>query len=382
MFHFRASPTILNSKMIALKQKLKAQSSKMYTAFRKIKRLKRKVSSLLDVVRDLKKKELLSPSALDYLQKTFSEIPQALIKRMLGSVGSNTVPRTKYPPELRKFAITLHFFNCKAYDYVRETFNLALPHPSVIRKWCNVVECNPGFSTVCLNALKDRVLDAEKKNQKVICSLMFYEMAIKKQTEFDGVRNWGYVDIGFPVDNYQVEPATEALVLMVVSHYGGWKLPIGYFLIKSLTGSEKANIINEALVRLHDINVEVTSVTCDGPPAHFAMFRALGCDFAPNKMRTHFPHPTDAQIKVFAIFDACHMFKMVRNCFGNLQVLVDSEGGQIKWEYLKKLHSLQSEETLTLANKLGKKHMEWRKHKMRVSLIFINSYLINFNAIF
>lgn len=123
-----------------------------------------------------------------------------------------------------------------------------------------------------------------------------------------------------------VEPAPEALVLMVVSHNSSWKLPVGYFFIKSLTGAEKANIIKEALIRLYEINVEVTSVTCDGPNAHFAMFKQLGCDFTPNKMKTYFLHPSDKDIKIFAVFDACHMLKLMRNCFGDLKVLIDPEG--------------------------------------------------------
>lgn len=39
----------------------------------------------------------------------------------------------QYPPELRSFALTLHFYSLKAYDYVRETFDTCLPHPSTLQ---------------------------------------------------------------------------------------------------------------------------------------------------------------------------------------------------------------------------------------------------------
>ena len=35
----------------------------------------------------------------------------------------------KYPPSLQTFALTLHFYSAKAYDYVRQFFDTCLPHP-------------------------------------------------------------------------------------------------------------------------------------------------------------------------------------------------------------------------------------------------------------
>lgn len=75
-----------------------------------------------------------------------------------------------------------------------------------------------------------------------MCFLLFDEMAIKQQIDFDGEKNWGYIDIGFDSSGFEVEPASEALVLMVVPHNLSWKLPIGYFLIKCLNGVGKASI--------------------------------------------------------------------------------------------------------------------------------------------
>lgn len=271
----------------------------------------------------------MSTSALEHLEQTFGEVPGALLKRMLQS-ESGVLPRTKYPEELKKFAFTLHFYSGKAYDYVRETFHLNLPHPSTIRKWSSTIECEPGFSTTCIEALSIKSKEAKVLGKKVICALMLDEMAIKKQIEFDGSRYWGYVDLGMDLQNSEVHPASEALVVMVVSQNASWKLPIAYFLIKSLTASEKANIVKESLIRLHEIDVEVTSVTCDGPSAHFAMFKELGCDFNVGCMQTSFPHPSDSSLKIYTIFDACHMLKLLRNCFADVKILTTEKGDNIK----------------------------------------------------
>jgi hypothetical protein len=54
--------------------------------------------------------------------------------------------RASYPEELKAFALMLSFYSMKAYNYVRETFQLALPHPSTIRQWYRGVNGRPGFT--------------------------------------------------------------------------------------------------------------------------------------------------------------------------------------------------------------------------------------------
>ncbi|KAK1895681.1 DNA transposase THAP9 [Dissostichus eleginoides] len=111
-------------------------------------------------------------------------------------------------------------------------------------------------------------------------------MYIHKQTEFGGDQIHGYVDIGSgEIENVI---ASQALVLMVVAINESWKIPIAYFLINSMTGTERANLIRESLVRLHAIGVRVISLTCDGPSQNFAMIRELGAKLDIFDMRLFF----------------------------------------------------------------------------------------------
>lgn len=41
----------------------------------------------------------------------------------------------KYSLEVRQFAVSIHFFSCQAYSYVRKQFNTVLPHTRTINKW-------------------------------------------------------------------------------------------------------------------------------------------------------------------------------------------------------------------------------------------------------
>jgi hypothetical protein len=190
-----------------------------------------------------------------------------------------------------------------------------------------------------------------------------------KHIQFNGQKMTGCVDLGTGVEPSENTPAAgEALTFMVVALDASWKLSIGYFLISGLKADDKADILKMALRKLHDIGMKTANVTCDGPATNFSVFKKLGASFDIENLTTTFPHPSDSELKVAVIFDACHMIKLVRNTLSFLKVLVDPEGNQIKWEFITKLHDLQQKEGLRAANKLKQDHISWHKQKMKVNL--------------
>ena len=138
---------------------------------------------------------------------------------------------------------------------------------------------------------------------------------------------------------------------MVVGVNGGFKIPVGYFLINGMSGEERANIIVTCLKKLHDIGVLVVSLTSDGPPCNFTMLKELGACLDvedEEKFITFFFHPLSPDQKIFVMLDICHMIKLIRITLGKGLVLVDGAGGRISWEYIKELEKVQSEEGLRL----------------------------------
>ena len=299
------------------------------------------------------------------LEKSFSGASLDIVKRMLmKKKGKTSCIRKKYSPTLRSFALTLQFYSTKAYNYVRSTFDLALPHPSVIRSWYKGINGNPGFTSESFTALATK-----SKNENVLCSLMIDEMAIKKHVEWDGKQFRGFVDIGTGIEDDSTPVASEALVFMAVGLNKNWKIPLGYFLIVSMTGVERANLVNQCLLKLHDINVHPVSLTCDGPSCHFSMMSELGASIQdPNNMFPYFDHPANPSLKVYVLFDVCHMLKLTRNTLAQLGILRDMHGKAIKWSYIEDLHQLQQSEGLRLGNKLKSAHIIWEKQKMKVNL--------------
>ena len=216
-----------NKQVTTLKKKLKVSQQKS-------RRLKKKVKSLKDITKELSDKNLITSSCQEMLESNFSGVSFALLKRMNLKSGKGS----KYSPELKSFALTLQFYSSKASEFVRKTFNLAIPHQVQVRKWYAKVPAEPGFTNPAFQALKFlKVEEANKKGEKIICSLMLDEMAIRKHVSWDGKRFRGYVDVGNGTDENDSSPvAKEALVLMAVAVNGSWKVPCGYFFIDGLNG--------------------------------------------------------------------------------------------------------------------------------------------------
>lgn len=272
--------------------------------------------------------------------------------------------KAQYSPNLRSFALTLQFYSSRAYNYVRRTWCNLLPHPSTIRNWYTVVDGKPGFTKEAFKALSIR---CEKGD--VFVNLVIDEMSIREQIIFDQNRFYGGVDVGVEMehDSDNISEAKNALVFMAVAINSGWKVPLGYFLIRNLNGSERANLLEKCLDLLHEAKANCLSITFDGAPVNMKMCTSLGANFTYGEnFKPWFFNPNTGE-KVFVFWDAAHMIKLVRNTLGDKQVLQDSSG-KINWNYLKDLEKLQSTEGLHAATKLSKKHINYNDNRMNVKL--------------
>ena len=325
------------------KAKIKRLKAKLKVKQQRIRRMRKKIESLEDLTRTLSKKRLISDSHEELLNGKFSGMSSELFKRMINMKKSGR--GLKYSPELKSLALTLQFYSTKAYKFVRKIFNFALPHPDHISKWYSSIPAEPGFTEPSFHALKLKVQESERKGITPLYSLMFDEMSLKQLVEWDGKRWRGFVDLGDEACDENSPVAKDALVFMVVAVNGYHKVPVGYFPIAGMTGREKANLVNVCLDKLTGIGVHVVSLTCDGPPSHFAMMAELGASFKVDAMKTFFLHSSEDK-KIYTFLDICHMLKLVRNNFKKVGVMYDRDGNRISWEYLEKLAKLQEDEGL------------------------------------
>uniref|UniRef100_A0A2A4JUC7 THAP-type domain-containing protein n=1 Tax=Heliothis virescens TaxID=7102 RepID=A0A2A4JUC7_HELVI len=280
----------------------------------------------------------------------------------------NTVTKKKrclkYPPVVRKFALTLHFYSTAAYRYLRKMYNTCLPHTNTIYSWYKSVEAKPGFTQESFDRLSEKV---KMSNKILLCSLVVDEMSIRQQKIWTGKQYEGLVDIGID-SNDSNQIATQAYVFLLVSVNESWKIPIAYFFINSFTAENKSNLIKIALSKCHTVGIKVISLTFDGCKTNLSAMKLLGCNMDDaHNLKPFFKHPT-ADYDVFVFLDACHMIKLMRNLFESKKIIYNKDNNQIKWRLVEDLHKVQEKHKLHLANKLTQKHIWFKNSIMKVKL--------------
>ena len=194
-------------------------------------------------------------------------------------------------------------------------------------------------------------------------------MSIRKKVDFVNGQFVGCVELGFGLPPDDTTPAaTEAFVVMAVGVNSAWKIPLGYFLINSLSGEERAKLIKICVNKLNEIGVQIVGLTCDAPATNLSMMTKLGVNLSADDPQPDFFPFDHSDEAISIVFDACHMIKLVRNTFADYKILQNSEDKEIKWKYIEALHILQTQEGVHAANKLRRPHIEFHKQKMKVSL--------------
>lgn len=344
------------------KTKIKAQAKIVYRLRQKVGRQKKRIADLKSLTRELKKKYGLSNHAKESIDNTFQDdiIHQLIAGRKTKSYNEN----------VKSFALTLNFYSNAAYCYVRRTFGKHLPHPKTLYNWYKNINGDPGISSEGLCILKSKVDAFKKDNKTFYVALMADEMAIRSQLIWNESQKKyiGYVDYGLKnEDSDSTEDATQALVFMVVPVNSRGKLPVAYYLTNKFSGEEQANIVEQILTVVHETGAEVISFTFDGATSNITMSKTLGADIDSKTLGSSFNHPcTERPIHTF--LDICHMLKLVRNNWSSKQIFYDNEGNKIKWDYIVELEKIQSQQGLSLANKITKQHVHFQNNKMKVKL--------------
>lgn len=330
---------------------------------RKIKRKSINIKTMRSLILELKKKTLICENTAAMLNSVVSS--NFLMKNLV--FGKN---QGKYDEEIRTFAVTLHFYSPRAYNFVRDKFAKKLPHPRTIREWYKSIDGSPGFTTLSLDLIRKKVIEAQGQGKKIFLALMMDEMAIRQSVEWDNSKNkfYGYVDVGGNLENSDERPrAKEALTFLVNCVNDRWKVLVGYFLINGITAKEKAEVVRQMLSYLSDTGAEVVSLTFDGAPSNISMANNLGANLNISNLKvSFFSQYFSNEIVIF--LDICHMIKLVRNLFASRPFLLDKDYNKVEWKYISELEQIQKKEGLSLAPKLTKKHIQWYEAKMKVKL--------------
>lgn len=281
----------------------------------------------------------------------------------------------KYPESVRKFSLTLHYHSPRAYEFCRKTFNNHLPHAHTITSWYANSDLNTEPNTInnqVLNILKKK---SEHKlsqtGEKLVVGLLFDEIHIMKHVQWSNSTHKliGYANtdnITTDSSEQKLDVANQALVFIVNGVNESFQLPIAYYFIKSMNGDEKKRLVEEIIGHLIDSGIVVSNVTFDGAQANKTMCKLLGADLKIDSptFKTYFEVKGQ---RVYIFFDSCHLIKLIRNRFATGNVLFDSEGNEIRWQYFIDLVNMKNN-GYTMTHKMTRAHIEWWHKKMKVDL--------------
>lgn len=274
----------------------------------------------------------------------------------------------QYSPKLRAFAFTLHFYSPRAYKYVRSVFNNRLPSVSTIRKWTSSINGKPGFSQEALDVLKIQANEANKNGEEILACLIFDEIAIRQQEEYDQHTGEVIGRINYGTFSTYQNPnklAKEALVFMITGVNKKFKIPVAYFLSGGIKADEKAALIQEMILRVSKTGVKIVGMTFDGLNTNLTTCRKLGADFDNDRAFIMNPH---SDSKIFIYLDASHMLKLARNIWAKHLVLYDGNNDAIEWRFIQNLEKYQRENMINIGNKINAAHIQWDRKKMSVRI--------------
>jgi len=304
-----------------LSQEMKIKNKKLKIINQTIRRKNKKIASMKTIIQDLKKQNLIDEDTSVTLFESFGKHKELITNWSKKNTGKKI--NKKYSPTVRQFALSLHFFSARAYDYVRKQFDTILPHSRTLSKWYRHVDAEPGFTDESLKLLTMKV---KSSSHNIYCALVIDEMAIRQHLEYDGSKYYGRVDMGIGINNDSLEVAKECLVFLVVSVNESWKLRIAYFLARSLNSSQKSELIRHALHVLESTGVKIISLTFDGCSSNINTAQILGCNYNIETLNTSFASGCENNPNIVTLFDPAHMVKLVRNAFGEKKVFLDFEG--------------------------------------------------------
>lgn len=142
-----------------LKRKIQEMAGKKQLLMKRITRLqkvksrqKRRIVNLTSIVQKLKNNGMISHDAEEILVNHFGSNNRLFYSLFRKSITHKNTK--KYNKIIRQFAITLHYFSPRAYNYVRNTLKGALPHEKTLAKWYKTINAEPGFTSECFDMLK------------------------------------------------------------------------------------------------------------------------------------------------------------------------------------------------------------------------------------
>ncbi len=179
----------------------------------------------------------------------------------------------------------------KAYETIRDSWNLPLPNPRTLTRWTQDYKCKSGIFSEILHLMKVEGENMDEFNR--LCVVNFDEMKINANVVFDK----GLDMVQGPYNNAQV--------IMVNGLCRKWRQPIYYDFDQKIT----KKILHQIIFELRAVGFRVCAVVSDFGGTNRELWKELNVSSA----KTFFPNPFEQGMNIWMFADAPHMLKLLRN---------------------------------------------------------------------
>ncbi|KAG0433043.1 hypothetical protein HPB47_020278 [Ixodes persulcatus] len=289
-------------------KRIEAYRTKIDTLTRKCKKQQLALKKLRGEVATLKKdkkktSQLLRENNVTTLLSMTAEGNKraVFLQQQLKNIRSK---KPRWTEETIRYCILWYAKSPSAYRLVRASGLLKLPSRSTLKRYLGA--CS---GAVVTSLIKQR-LQKEARIHK--CSLALDEMSIRPSTfyqrqadEVHGLVSEECAESG------EMEVATHLLCFVFVGLSTHYRLPVGYFFTRALTGTQLHQITMSVLRSIEQAGFVVVRVVADNHATNRKQFSML----SNGSILPVVEHPLDATRWLFLSFDYCHIIKNVRSQF-------------------------------------------------------------------
>lgn len=194
-----------------------------------------------------------------------------------------------------------------AYNFLRNSGVLVLPHPSTLKRLFVSYNLNPKSERdenfLFYVKQKFRLLSSEDKT----VVLMMDEIHLKSFLDYKGGNVLG---MSFNC----TEAANSAYVFMIKSIQSSYKDVVAIMPVKTLNSDTLYSFLKDVLIGLENIGYNVICIISDNNSINR---KAVSNFSTPPTVKFVYPHPCDISKKLFFMIDSVHILKCIRNNWVN-----------------------------------------------------------------
>ena len=88
----------------------------------KVQRRTNRINNIKDLLKSMQEKDLIGRNEHKYLHRNFGGITEEVFENKLKNISAISEHGRQYTTEIKHFAMTLHYYSPKAYEFVHKIF--------------------------------------------------------------------------------------------------------------------------------------------------------------------------------------------------------------------------------------------------------------------